>query len=205
MGRAVGAGKTAAVLRLARLTLRVFRIYAAMAMRNACFLARERALATPGARRDVMAGLGGARALHLWRRKAIWNKARAEAIARGEIAAVKPARKARVKVRVKPNADLPDTFKAPPEPGETPAHFRLPVIADPSVQGGFGICGPRAPAQPRYPSIVIYPHELDGQYVPDFISRASYPPADIQGKFQAETGMHAPAAAAKGPPRRAPP
>jgi len=61
-------------------------------------------------------------------------------------------------------------------PQTSPAKFRLPVLQNlryahrPRV-----ITKHRAKPQKRFPAVVLWPHELDGQYVPNFQSRARVP------------------------------
>jgi|GEM_PF-6573347 len=73
-----------------------------------------------------------------------------------------------------------DTDAKPPaaDNDNRPAPFRLPVLqnlrhrARPRVS-----IGRRAGRQAGFPSVVMWPHELDGQYVPGFVSKATRPAA----------------------------
>lgn len=112
-----------------------------------------------------------------WRRKAIWNKGSEACIASGEVpdprlrAGLAPASRRQVKpARIVPAA------ASPARPGSVLKDFRFPVLRDWN-RVGRACAQPafRSAPTPRYPSIVMWPHELDGQYVPELQRRAAFP------------------------------
>ena len=162
-----------------RVLIRIMKIILDVTLHNDCFTRRREVLDSPRLRKLVMERLGGAHALLRWRRRDTWNKARLAAIASGEY---RPA--------FEP-AGLPVRRQTPPRnssvgggafpdkssnPQTSPAKFRLPVLQNlryahrPRV-----ITKHRAKPQKRFPAVVLWPHELDGQYVPNFQSRARVP------------------------------
>ncbi len=80
---------------------------------------------------------------------------------------LRPARKARPPAGMKPSSDAPES-----------AVFRLPVLQNLNYTYRPRRAAPvRRSPQPQFPCIVMWPHELDGQYVPNFRSRARRPSA----------------------------
>lgn len=189
-------GRPGLVLMYSRTLIRVMKIILDLTLRNNCFIRRRDVLACARLRKRVMQGLGGAPTLMKWRRQHVWNTARLAAIASGQYSApgdvTPPARKCvraeAVTAHAVPDASLNNaacsaTLNEAPnagalQPSNGPAHFRLPVLQNLNYRAGRGrSLTPRAKPQRRYPSIVLWPHELDGQYVPGFESRAKRPAA----------------------------
>lgn len=128
-----------------------------------------------------MERLGGAPALLRWRRQNTWNKARLAAVASGEYRPMPEPHIPMTAQRLKPadtnkRSKVKTLFIKPAPRPSGPAKFRLPVLQNlryvprPGSQKAR-----RAKPETRYPSVVLWPHELDGQYVPDFTSRARRP------------------------------
>ena len=168
-----------------RVLIRIMKIILDLTLRNNCFARRKAVLESPRLRRLVMERLGGAPALLRWRRKETWNKARLAVIASGEYRPVRephrpPARTPRqsppermVQIERLAQNILPEN---PSPPAAGPAKFRLPVLQNLRyVRRPRIITKHRAKPQKRFPAVVLWPHELDGQYVPDFQSRARVP------------------------------
>ena len=166
-----------------RVLIRVMKIILDVTLHNDCYARRRDVLGSPRLRRLVMERLGGAHALLRWRRRNTWNTARLAAIASGEY---RPA--------FEP-AGLPARRQAPPQtrragagagagtspdkssnPQTPPAKFRLPVLQNLRYVHRLRIITKhRAKPQKRFPAVVLWPHELDGQYVPNFQNRARVP------------------------------
>ena len=182
------AGSLKTVLGYSRVLIRVMKIILDLTLHNNCFALRWEVLGSPRLRRSVMERLGGAEALRLWRRRAAWNKARLAAIASGKYRPISEPQIRPVLQRGKTPA-LPGgasnlngistagtLAKAPARTDYYPAAFRLPVLQN--LDYVHGLRRPaKTCAQPekRFPSVVLWPHELDGQYVPNFKSRARVP------------------------------
>ena len=182
------AGSLKNVLGYSRVLIRVMKIILDLTLHNNCFALRREVLESPRLRKSVMERLGGVQALVLWRRRNTWNTARLAAIASGEyrpmpepqipmtvqrkLGPVQPA--GALRVEDKPAACI--LPKVPSRADNYPAAFRLPVLQNldyvhrPRAQGAS-----RASPQKRVPIIVLWPHELDGQYVPDFTNRVQVP------------------------------
>ena len=168
-----------------RVLIRVMKIILDVTLHNDCFVRRRDVLDSPRLRRLVTERLGGAPALLRWRRKETWNKARLAAIASGEYRPVRephrpPARtprqsppKRRVQIERLAQSLL---LENPSPPAAGPAKFRLPVLQNLRyVRKARITTKHRAKPQKRFPAVVLWPHELDGQYVPDFQSRVRVP------------------------------
>ena len=217
MGELGAARRTAKMIRYSRLLIRVMRIIMDVTLGNNCYTARRDVLGSARLRRKVTEQLGGARALVLWRRKAAWNAARLAAVASGTYRT--PARKdsasrqaaliqaapqsaSRFAANAGPMRAASSRPKAPVAAAAFKA-FRLPVLQNlnyvPPVRRPASA---RQALQRRFPCIVVWPHELDGQYVPNFKSRASRPQAPTPG-YSAPSERRAPALRPElHPPRR---
>ena len=206
IGRGGGLG---AVLRFSYLLNRIMRMIVDVTERNMCFARRRDVLSDTRLRRRVYEALGGARAMEVWRRRDTWNKARLAAIAAGRVRAesdrgseqgfdpVLNKRAPRPAGRMPAPASGSD--KAPVLP--LAPEFRLPVLQNLGATPGrtARASGPRT-GPPRRLCTVLWPHELDGQYVPDFISRARRPGSDSGGYAAPAAGDVAPPAIAGAPP-----
>ena len=197
------------LLGYSRVLIRVMKIILDLTLHNNCFARRREVLDSPRLRRSVMERLGGAQALRLWRRRQAWNKARLAAIACGEYrpassrhATPTPRPAASRKPQGRPGVRANDASHS-----ETPpANFRLPALQNLSYVHRPGMRPVRRAApQRRSPAVVLWPHELDGQYVPNFKSRAGFP---IGTEYGAAAGSAdrsvlaaVPAASARGSPR----
>ena len=167
------------MLRFSGLLIWAMRTLVYLTERNRCFARRREVLGNATLRRRVYDALGGAPAMLKWRRQDAWNKARLDAIARGQVTP-----------ECAPKAPRPALGRAGPETPVSPSvrplfmqtgpallpEFRLPVLQNlrgraPAVQSVFK----RRAGAPRRLCTVLWPHELDGQYAPDFHSRASRP------------------------------
>ena len=173
--RAGDGGQAREMHRFSALVIRVMTIILDVTLHNNCFVRRREVLASPRLRAGVAEQLGGAPALQRWRRKNTWNTARLAAIASGEYRP--PARGYAAPIvrlgwaGLKPNADA--RLKSP---AARPSSFRLPVLKNLRHRARPVLTiGTRAAPQKRFPTIVVWPHELDGQYVPGFMSTASRP------------------------------
>ncbi len=170
------AGPLGDVLGYSRILIRVMKIILDLTLHNNCFVRRRDVLASATLRGRVMERLGGAHALMTWRRKNIWNKARLAAIASGSYCP--PAGGEGSQTGAPVTAEAPE--KSQPanasKPPADPEPFRLPVLKSlrPAARPRAGVLR-RAKPQRRFPSIVLWPHELDGQYVPGFENRARRP------------------------------
>lgn len=193
------------MIRTSRLLLRVMAMIADITLRNNCFIRRAEVLASPKLRSRVLDALGGAHAAERWRRKAIWNKGREACIASGEVpdprltAGSVPVR---AKVRPKPAASGRAALPAPRKASGGYDEFRFPALRDwnrigkPIARAVY-----RVGSQARYPSIVVWPHQLDGQYVPNFKSRATRPASGGYPPYAgAACGASRPARIAPAPP-----
>ena len=185
------AGSLKNVLGYSRVLIRVMKIILDLTLHNNCFALRREVLESPRLRKSVMERLGGVQALVLWRRQEAWNKARLAAIASGKYRPAAgpqiPIRAQREKPPVSPGGasnlggksaagTLP---KAPAHTDNYPAAFRLPVLQNLDyVHRLRRPAKTRAKPEKRFPAVVLWPHELDGQYVPDFKSAARVPNAE---------------------------
>ena len=167
------------VLTYSRVLIRIMKIILDLTLHNNCFVRRRDVLDSPRLRRVVMERLGGAHALLRWRRQDAWNTARLAAIASGEYRPVsgpdiQPAFKADAERKPASEGQVSSKISAPVE--TPPSKFRLPVLQNLHyVHRPRIITKHRAKPQKRFPAIVLWPHELDGQYVPDFKSRTQRP------------------------------
>lgn len=172
------AGSLKNFLGYSRTLIRIMKIILDLTLRNDCFVAKREVLDSPRLRARVTEQIGGAHALLKWRRQNTWNKARLAAIASGEYRpSAEPVMPAARRAKVKPEAVTSKPAAVRPA---TPAlkPFRLPVLQNLRyVPRAAPASKRRARAVARYPSIVMWPHELDGQFVPNFISRARRPDA----------------------------
>ncbi len=174
-----------AAISYGRVLIRVMKIILDLTVHNDCFVRRRDVLDSPRLRRLVTERLGGAPALLRWRRRNTWNKARLAAIASGEYRPVRelhrpPARtprQSRPKRAVQIDRRAQSLFpENPAPPAAGPAKFRLPVLQNLRyVHRPRIITKHRTKPQKRFPAVVLWPHELDGQYVPDFQSRVRVP------------------------------
>ena len=202
MGRG---GRLGVVLRFSYLLNRIMRMIIDLTERNMCFARRRDVLSDTRLRRRVYEALGGAQAMIKWRRRDAWNKARLAAMAAG-----------RVRPDFQQGSDLVSKKPAPRSSGRKPApasgqdisqlpppapKFRLPVLQNLGATPGrtARASGPRT-GPPRRLCTVLWPHELDGQYVPDFISRARRPGSDSGGYASPAADDVAPPAIAGAPP-----
>lgn len=167
------------VIGYSRVLIRIIKIILDLTLHNDCFIRRRNVLETPRLRQQVTERLGGAPALLKWRRQNTWNKARLAAIASGEY---RPP--ARTDMPVSMHRPRPIAAAAAVQPKTSkptsavpgPAKFRLPVLQNLRyVARRRGNPAGRAKPETRFPSVVLWPHELDGQYVPDFQSRVHIP------------------------------
>ncbi len=162
-----------------RVLIRVMKIILDLTLHNDCYTRRRDVLDSPRLRRLVMERLGGAHALLRWRRRNTWNTARLAAIASGEYRP--PFEPAALPVRRQASPQTPQVgaWASPGKssnPTPPPAKFRLPMLQNLRyVRKPRIITKHRAKPQKRFPAVVLWPHELDGQYVPDFQSRARVP------------------------------
>ncbi len=192
------AGRAREMHRFSALVIRVMKIILDLTLHNNCFERRRDVLASPKLRARVAEQLGGAPALERWRRKNTWNKARLAAIASGEY---KPPAQADLMPARRRSVIVTQTKPPAAENDNRPAPFRLPVLqnlrhrARPRVS-----IGRRAARQARFPSVVIWPHELDGQYVPGFASKATRPAAGGYAAYAAPAVGAGFAAAISGAP-----
>ena len=207
MGRGGGLGT---VLRLSYVLIRVMRMIVDITERNMCFARRRDVLSDARLRRRVYEGLGGAPALEAWRRRNAWTKARLAAIAAGRVRPepqqvsdpVFKKRAPRPAGRMPAPASGPDKAPVPPPAPE----FRLPVLqnlaAKPARARGvfFGRASVRREGTPRRLCTVLWPHELDGQYVPNFQSRARRPAGEYHSYAAPAAREFTPAAIAGAPP-----
>ena len=164
------------VLGYSRVLIRVMKIILDLTLHNDCYARRREVLESPRLRRSVIERLGGAQALRIWRRRQAWNKARLAAMACGDYRVgssrhVPPSqRPAARRNRSGGPVQTASLFET------APAKFRLPVLKNPEyVYRPRMRSISRATPQKRFPSVVLWPHELDGQYVPNFKSRAGFP------------------------------
>ena len=161
------------MFRFSALVIRVMKIILDMTLHNNCFVRRREVLASPRLRAGVAEQLGGAPALQRWRRKNTWNTARLAAIASGAYKPPAPGYAAPIVRRggAGLNADACEG-----SPAARPSSFRLPVLKNLRHRARPVLTvAARAAPQKRFPAIVVWPHELDGQYVPGFTSAASRP------------------------------
>lgn len=188
IGREGAAGRDAAMLRFCRFLIRVTKIVLAVTIANDCYKRRKAALETPESRRRLHEHLGGAPAIKKWRRLETWNKGREAAIADGSYCAQAP--------QAYTAAPRPKRVLKPATSGacnvKPVAAFRLPPQRDylstrPAPRAGL-IRGAQAA---RFPCIVVWPHELDGQYVPGFQSRARQPGGGVNFAQAAFAGVKA--------------
>jgi len=162
-----------------RVLIRVMKIILDLTLHNDCFARRRDVLGSPRLRRLVIERLGGAHALLRWRRRDTWNKARLAAIASGEYRpafepAGLPARR-QAPPQTRP-AGAGATFDKSSKPQTPSAKFCLPVLQNLRyVHRPRIITKHRAKPQKRFPAVVLWPHELDGQYVPNFQNRVRVP------------------------------
>ena len=206
------AGSAARMIRYSRLLIRVMRIILDVTIGNNCYAARRDVLKSARLRRKVTEQLGGARALALWRRKAAWNKARLAAMTRGDYR--RPAA-GQIATQAAPQAVPGFAAKAArkaaevsgPETSPAPAPvkaFRLPVLQNldyvPPAHRRRARFRPLP--QRRFPCIVVWPHELDGQYVPNFKSRALRPRPGASGYIAPGENRAPPRPPELHPPRR---
>jgi len=160
-------------IRYGRVLIRVMKIILDVTLHNDCYARRRDVLESPRLRKLVMERLGGAQALLRWRRKDTWNKARLAAIASGEY---RPAFGPNVRPSLRQVLPRNSSAESVPQGQPSPAKFRLPVLQNLRyVHRPRFITKHRAKPQKRFPSVVLWPHELDGQYVPNFKSRACVP------------------------------
>ena len=177
IAKANDGGNDKLFFKLAGTLHRFVRCLLGIAWSNYYFTIRKRALASPRSREELLAKLGGAHALLRWRRKEVWNKGRLAAIADGTYRrpGAQPwdacvPRKPEKTRKAKPAQKRTTLSKAPPE-------FRLPPLKDllRDPHNPIIFTGERAAPNPHIPVVVIWPHEIDGQYVPNFTSRARRP------------------------------
>lgn len=176
-----------------KLLISVMKNILSLTLDNECFARRRDALASPNSRRNLLEKIGGAHRLKTWRRRETWNKGRLQAIADGSYRPNAPlpgwepkSKPAPIQRPVKPSravvpiarnpAKLPAVFRLPPQRDLLRAHHRRARVKR------------RADPAPPLPCIVVFPHEIDGQYVPGFTSRAAFPAA--QG-YHAISGFEA--------------
>lgn len=182
--RMEGARPLRDVIGYGRVLIRVMKIIMEVALGNECFERRRIALSSPKSRAQLSEILGGAVALKKWRRKAAWNAGRLDAIAKGEYRAPNPLYDGPQSKRRPVSAPASKRAARKSPKAKPPAAFRLPPQRDllrTPVAPPAG--GKRAAPCPRSPSIVIWPHEIDGQYVPDFVNRARRPACDTGGDY----------------------
>lgn len=201
-------GRVRDVIRTAGLLLKVMGMIVDITLRNTCFTRRQAVLESPVLRARLLEQLGGAPAAQRWRRQHIWNKSREACIASGKVADPraqawpKPAH-ARPNVQTQIKAQASAQFAALDGGAAALSTFRFPPlrhwhrIGRPHVYAGS-----RAAPSPRYPSIVIWPHELDGQYVPEFQSRCVRPGSEhmAAGHMAAGDGLAWPVSIRPAPP-----
>ena len=174
--RMAAAGSLKNVLGYSRVLIRLMKIILDLTLHNDCFSSRQAVLGSPRLRKRVTERLGGARALRLWRRRAVWNKARLAAMARGEYRAASSRRAALAPRPVARRNRSGGPVKTASHFETAPAKFRLPVLKNPEYVYRPRVQPKRRAApQKRFPAVVLWPHELDGQYVPNFKSRARVP------------------------------
>ena len=171
--RAGDCGQAREMHRFSALVIRVMTIILDVTLHNNCFVRRREVLASPRLRAGVAEQLGGAPALERWRRKNTWNKARLAVIASG---AYKPPAPGYAAPIVRRGGAGLNTDACAGLPAARPSSFRLPVLQNVRHRARPVLTiGTRAAPQKRFPAIVVWPHELDGQYVPGFTSKASRP------------------------------
>ncbi len=171
--RAGDGGQEREMHRFSALVIRVMTIILDVTLHNNCFVRRREVLASPRLRAGVAEQLGGAPALEKWRRKNTWNTARLAAIASGAYKPPAPGYAAPIVRRGGAGLNADARFKSP---AVRPSSFRLPVLKNLRHRARPVLTvGTRAAPQKRFPAIVVWPHELDGQYVPGFTSAASRP------------------------------
>ena len=167
------------VLGYSRVLIRVMKIILDLTLHNDCFSRRQAVLKSPRLRKSVMEHLGGAEVLRLWRRRQAWNQARLAAMNCGEYRAASSRHAAPASCPVA----RPNQTGRSVAPTDTAAHFeiipakfRLPVLQNLNyVYRARAQTKRHAERQRRFPAVVLWPHELDGQYVPNFKSRARTP------------------------------
>jgi len=173
--RAGDSGQAREMHRFSALVIRVMKIILDVTLHNNCFVRRREVLASPRLRAGVAEQLGGAPALERWRRKKTWNTARLAAIASGAYKPPAPGYAAPI-VRRGGAGRKPSSDACAGLPAARPSSFRLPVLKNLCHRARPVLTvGTRAAPQKRFPAIVVWPHELDGQYVPGFTSAASRP------------------------------
>ncbi len=174
-----------ALVRSSALLIKIMKMIAAVTLRNNCFLRRREVLGSAKLRARVLEQLGGVPAATRWRRKHIWNKGREACIASGQVADPRRQLIAAPKHFVRRRggeAAGPGAAQLPQSAGLN--EFRFPPLRDWNRIGRpRARCGSRAAPAPRYPSIVVWPHELDGQYVPGFRTRCTRPAAGEARRF----------------------
>lgn len=181
MEEAGHAGGMRWMIRYSAVLIRLMKIILDLTERNTCFTRRREVLASPKLRSRIMESLGGAHALEKWRRQDTWNRARLRAIADGtyiqqSVPDIAPARKPKLRPFASP-ATPPLTSPKPRRIKRAgPPEFRLPVLQNlRAVPAWRRALSKPAPRQARRLCTVLWPHELDGQYVPGFKSRARHP------------------------------
>ena len=187
IAKADDAGNQKLFFKLAGTLHRFVRCLLGIAWSNYYLILRERALATPRSRAELMDRLGGAHALLRWRRKDVWNKGRLAAIADGTY-------RPQGAQPWDPSVPRRETPAPRPKPTQRSSRapksvrdFQLPPQRDllRAPRNPIIFTGERAAPQPRRGLVVVWPHELDGQYVPNFKSRASHPQTGYAGFNQA--------------------
>jgi|GEM_PF-836990 len=182
-----------ALVRSSALLIKIMKMVAAVTLRNNCFLRRREVLGSPKLRARVLEQLGGVHAATRWRRKHIWNKGREACIAAGQVPDPRRQLIAAPKhlvLRRGGAAAGPGAAQLPQSAGLN--EFRFPPLRDYSRIGRpRARSGSRAAPVPRYPSIVVWPHELDGQYVPGFQTRCTRPAAGDARSFAPPPGRRA--------------